>query len=97
MFATITLIVDNDQVLLREFITLAKDAVNEYDLADTMESWFNDYAEALEVKFSDSPKTKRANSIESMFASILTAAINNISDEDWVAIARHYLTKANES
>lgn len=103
LFETITRLIDNEKVLLNEFIIAAQhyqDYQNsELAFADFLQEWFVDYLEredTLKVELCRGIEQYR-QPIAQLFKSILSSAINNISCEDWRSLAHHYLTKAAEA
>jgi len=98
MISTLTRLIDNEQSFLNDFIAMAKDAKDKYDLSDTIKDWFEDALEfeKVEVIAKDVPhKTHKSYSF--IFQSILNAAIQNISNNEWIEMAKYYIIKAAES
>jgi hypothetical protein len=96
MINTIKLLIDNEKVLLDEFIEMAQSSINEYDLASSIESWFEDWLDTEHIKVEVTRRREYDRSLQFVYDSILRQAIANITQEEWVDVANHYLRKTQE-
>lgn len=97
MFETITMLIDNDTYLLEKFIGIAIRNLNsEYDCADEMREWFEIQDHYVAVDLLDAPINEETSAIKLLFKSILSQAIADIGEDDWLEIANRYMTKAQE-
>lgn len=98
MIDTITLLIDNEQKLLEEFIGMTKEAFDEQELAETISNWFEHWLDDEFVEIHAITGDRKYNrSLSHVYASILRQSIQDIHFSDWCVIASHYITKANES
>lgn len=102
MISTITLLIDHEQVLLNEFIKMASQYDSHKglsDLADEIQQWFENWIEdeVITINVGACVHQDYQQPIQHVYQSILSATIANISEQDWLAIAHHYMTKATKA
>lgn len=98
MINTLILLIDNEQIFLNDFISMALDTPNILELAEMLECWFTDALEYEKaIVTSHHPSLISAKSYQHVFQSILATAIENVSEQDWIFLAEHYQLKAAES
>jgi len=95
--------IDNEQVLLNEFISMANEYASHGDyatinLSEAIQVWFENWLEdkTIDVTAKDVGR-EYGLALTHVYRSILTQAIQDIGYDGWIDIAEHYITKATES
>ncbi len=83
--------IDNNAELTAAFQKLTEEAYDEQELAEAVQEWFERTYEdnvALEPLW-DLNGTRYGDALHLIFESILQQAIESITEEQWLAIAKH--------